>query len=347
MRSVTIVHVAEEAGVSVKTVSRVLNNEPNVKPEMRARVMVAVDKLGYSPSMAARRMGGSRSYLLIAFNDRQLTLDNWRSERGNNWIDQMLYGAMLRCEQSGYHLLFELLDLEPEGLDRRVAAILSSLQPDGVILTPPNSENETVLRVLKERQIPFVRMGSTGRGQGHKVYMDDRAAGEAVTRHLLDLGHRKIGFIAGSPRFQASLQRAEGYAAAMAASGINRHEAWQQPGDFTYDSGLAAAEALLALEDRPTAIMASNDEMALAALHVAQRLGIPVPEALSIVSFDDSPGVRFSVPPLTAVRQPTSEMAECAADILITASAEGDKSATSRRLLPFDLIVRGSSGRMG
>ena len=345
MRAVTIVHVAEKAGVSLKTVSRVLNNEPNVTPQTRDRVMAAVDKLGYSPSMAARRMGGSRSYLLIAFNDRQLTLDNWRSERGNNWIDQMLYGAMLRCEQSGYHLMFELIDLESDGLERRVTAILSSLQPDGVILTPPNSENETVLRVLRKREIPFVRMGSTSRGAGHKVFMDDKAAGEAVTRHLLDLGHRKIGFISGSPRFEASLQRAEGYSAAMAASGVNRHEAWVQPGEFTYESGLTAAETLLTLDDRPTAIMASNDEMALAALHVAQRLGISVPDDLSIVSFDDSPGVRFSVPPLTAVRQPTSEMAECAADILIAASADGGKPATSRRLLPFELIVRGSSGR--
>ncbi len=345
MRAVTIVHVAEKAGVSLKTVSRVLNNEPNVTPQTRDRVMAAVDELGYSPSMAARRMGGSRSYLLIAFNDRQLTLDNWRSERGNNWIDQMLYGAMLRCERSGYHLLFELIDLQSDGLERRVTAILSSLQPDGVILTPPNSENETVLRVLRKREIPFVRVGSSARGAGHKVYMDDRAAGEAVTRHLLELGHRKIGFISGSPRFQASLQRAEGYATAMAASGVNRHEAWVQPGDFTYESGLAAADALLALEDRPTAIMASNDEMALAALHVAQRLGIAVPADLSIVSFDDSPGVRFSVPPLTAVRQPTAEMAERAADILIAASAEGGKPATSRHQLPFELIVRGSSGR--
>ena len=196
-RPATIIHVAEKARVSVKTVSRVLNNEPNVTPDLKERVLAAVDKLGYSPSKAARTMAGSRSYLLVAFNDRRLTLDNWRSERGNEWIDQMLYGAMLRCEQSGYHLMFELVDRESDQLEKQITAVLSSLQPDGVILTPPNCEDPVVLGALKKRNIPFVRLNTPMRGQGARVYMDDRAAARQASKHLLGLGHTRIGMIAG------------------------------------------------------------------------------------------------------------------------------------------------------
>lgn len=341
MSKVTIRHVAAAAGVAVKTVSRVMNGEPNVSKDLQNRVMQAVDALGYVPSMAARRMGGSRSYLLVALNDRQNTINNWRSGRGNDWIDQMLYGTMLTCEAHGYRMLFELVEAGSDDLDRRVAAILSALQPDGVILTPPHSQNLALVEMLARRNVPVVRMGVAGEGVGFGVYMDDRAAAAEATRHLLDLGHRRIGFIAGSPRFEASRQRLEGYRDALEQADIGIEAALIAPGDFTFQSGAAAAETLLSRPDRPTAILASNDEMALAALHVASRLGIGVPE-LSLISFDDTPGVRLSVPGLTSVRQPISEMAAKAAELLIGVSKTGE-TAPSDHLLPFGLEVRGST----
>src|SRR4051812_24966201 len=109
MRNVTIRHVAAEAGVSIQTVSRVMNNGANVSEAVRARVMAAVAKLHYTPNIAARRMGGNKSYLIVALNDRVRTLDNWRSGRGNDWVDQMLFGAMQAAEAHGYHVLFELV----------------------------------------------------------------------------------------------------------------------------------------------------------------------------------------------------------------------------------------------
>ena len=342
MTKVTIRHVAAEAGVAVKTVSRVVNGEPNVTQELRDRVSRAVDRLGYVPSMAARRMGGSRSYLLVALNDRNNTINNWRSGRGNDWIDQMLHGAMLTCEANGYRMLFELVDGTSDDLDRKVVGVLSALQPDGLILTPPHSQNEALVQMLVRRKVPVVRLGVRAEGLGLGVYMDERAAGAAATRHLTSLGHVRIAFIAGSDRFEASESRRLGYLDALEEAGIPADPALQAPGDFTYESGLEATARLLSLDPRPTAVVASNDEMALAALHCAGRDGLSVPADLSIVSFDDTPGVRLSVPSLTSIRQPISEMAAKAAELLIAASKDGE-SLPADHLLPFRLIVRGST----
>lgn len=342
MTKVTIRHVAAEAGVAVKTVSRVVNGEPNVTPELRARVSRAVERLGYVPSMAARRMGGSRSYLLVALNDRTNTINNWRSGRGNDWLDQMLHGAMLACESQGYRFLFELVDAASEDLERKVVGILAALQPDGLILTPPHSQNETLIQMLLRRNVPVVRLGVPALGLGIGVYMDERAAGSAATRHLTMLGHERIGFIAGSDRFTASEARLKGYADALEEAGITLDPALLAAGDFTYDSGIMAVTDLLSLADRPTALVASNDEMALAALHCAGRVGLSVPADLSIISFDDTPGARLSVPALTSIRQPISEMAACAAQFLIAASRDGQTAPVDQQL-PFRLIVRGST----
>lgn len=342
MTKVTIRHVAAEAGVAVKTVSRVVNGEPNVTQELRNRVSQAVERLGYVPSMAARRMGGSRSYLLVALNDRNNTINNWRSGRGNDWIDQMLHGAMLACEAHGYRMMFELVDGTSDDLHRKVVGILSALQPDGLILTPPHSQDEVLVQMLVHRKVPVVRLGVPAHGLGLGVYMDDRAAGAAATRHLTALGHVRIGFIAGSERFAASEARRHGYTDALAEAGITVDPSLQAPGDFTFESGIEAATRLFSLDARPTALVASNDEMALAALHCAGRFGLSVPADLSIVSFDDTPGVRLSVPALTSIRQPISEMAAQAAELLIGVSRTGSDEPADH-LLPFRLIVRGST----
>ena len=344
MRPATIIDVAEKAGVSIKTVSRVMNNEPNVTPHMRERVMAAVNKLGYSPSNAARRMGGARSWLLISFNDRKLTIDNWQSARGNDWIDQMQYGAMLACERAHYHFMMELIDPESDDLVRDITSVISRLRPDGVLLTPPSSDNPTVLKVLSKLDIPFVRIGSAkGKGPGHRVFMDEKAATQEVTRHLLDLGHRRIALITGSPHHSSSLRKVEAFVKAMTKAGIAIDDMLVAPGDFTFDSGLEATRDLLDMTNPPTAIIGSNDEMTLAALHIAQQRGISVPGQLSLVSFDDGSGVRFSHPPITSVKQPVAAMAATGVDLLVAIAAGDDDRETSDTLLPFDLLVRAST----
>lgn len=343
---VTIRHVAAEAGVSLQTVSRVMNNEPNVRDAMRERVNAAVTKLGYTPSLAARRLAGSRSYLLLALNDRDRTIEGWRLGQGNDWVDQMLYGGMLTCAEHGYRMIFELVDTHSAQVEREVLAALSSLRPDGVILTPPHSDNPAITRLLEERGVPFARIGSDEDGAGFAIRMDDAAAGRAATEHLLDLGHRRIGFICGDPAYKLSTDRLAGYRQALAARGAPNDPALEQPGDFTFASGERAAAALLELADPPSAIVASSDQMTLATLHVAHRAGVRVPEDLSLVSFDDTPVVKFSVPPLTAVTQPVAAMAAAAADLLIQAAA-GREPGRERRVIPFTLAVRGSTARCG
>lgn len=339
--TITIDDVAAAAGVSRQTVSRVINHRPNVKDAVRTRVQEAVDRLGYVPNLSARRMGGARSYLILAVNDRQRTLENWRAGRGNDWVDQMLYGGMTECERHGYHLVFELIDTAPEKAESALAAILSALRPDGVILTPPHSDNPRLAALLAERSIACARVGHRD-GQGCvDVYMDEEGAAHAATTYLIGLGHRSLAFVAGSQSYGNSARRLAGFRQAIADAGLPAESGIVGTGDFKFDSAVAAIEAMLAAPSRPTAIIADNDEMAFAALHVADQHDLRVPYDLSVISFEDTPGVRFSVPPLTAVRQPTAEMIAKACARLIAISAGADNGGSFE--IPYALIERAST----
>jgi len=338
---VTIKHVAAEAGVSLQTVSRVINDGPNVRDEIKARVRAAIEKLGYVPSLAARRMGGRKSYLLLALNDRDRTIEGWRSGDGTDWVDQMLLGGMLKCAEHGYRMIFELVDTHDARVERAVSEALGAVHPDGVILTPPHGDNPVIIDFLQKRNMPFARIGSQT-GPGLAVAMDDGLAASAATDHLLALGHTRIGFISGSEDYSLSGARLAGYQSALQRAGVAIDPSLVGPGDFTFASGAAATRTLLALADPPTAIIASSDQMSLAALEVARSLGLDVPGQLSIVSFDDTPLVKFSRPALTAIRQPIAAMAAYAADMLIQAS-NGETVGTEARLLPFELIERAST----
>lgn len=341
-RAVTIKHVAAEAGVSLQTVSRVINNEPNVRPVVQDRVRAAVAKLGYVPSLAARRMGGSRSYLLMALNDRDRTIEGWQSGEGTDWVDQMLMGGMLKSAEYGYRMIFELVDTHSSQVEREVQAAVSAVHPDGVILTPPHSDNPLITELLSRQGLPFARIGSVSPGDGFAISMDDRKAAEVATEHLINLGHTRVAFITGSDEYALSSARLEGYKAALTKHGLPVDEALIGRGDFTYESGVRAAEILCGLDRPATGIVASNDQMALAALRVAGRRGLLVPEQMSIVSFDDTPIVRFSHPPLTAVVQPIAAMTAEAAQLLIRAK-NGDQDLPSAVTVAFGFAVRGST----
>jgi len=345
-QSVTIRHVAAEAGVSLQTVSRVVNNEPNVRPQVRERVNAAVKKLGYVPSLAARRMGGSRSYLILALNDRDRTIEGWQLGQGSDWIDQMLYGGMLKCAERGYRMIFELIDTHSAHVEREVNAALSSLRPDGVILTPPHSDSPAIIELLTAHNVPFARIGSDDASAGFAIRMDDGAAGAAAAEHLIGLGHRRIGFITGSDEYRLSGARTDGYRRAMAEAGLPVADEFVQPGDFSFEAGEAAMRAWLDLPEPVTAAIASSEQMALGALHVARDRGLDVPADLSLVSFDDTPAVRFSVPPITAITQPIAPMAAKAAELLIDA-ASGKEIEPGVHVIPFALAVRRSSAPPG
>lgn len=325
-KTVTIRDVAEDAGVSLQTVSRVVNGGPNVRQQLRDKVRASIERLGYVPSLAAQRMSGSRSYIILAINDRERTLADWRERRGTDWVDQMLLGGILTCSQHGYRMMVELIDTHSDHVERELGAAISALQPDGVILTPPHSENKLITALLAERGIPFARIGSNASGPGIALTMGDEGAAHLATSRLAELGHRRIAMIAGPAQYSLSGWRIEGWKRAMRERGLP-FEGLLEAGDFGYEAGTRAARALLDRNPDLTAIIASSDQMALAALEVARDRGLKVPGDLSLISFDNTPIVRFTQPPLTAIDQPIAETVSRAVEQLIVREPEGEDDA--------------------
>ncbi len=339
-QAVTIKHVAADAEVSLQTVSRVINNEPNVRPSMKERVQASIDKLGYVPSIAAQRMSGSRSYLILAINDRERTIADWRTRQGTDWVDQMLLGGMLKCAEHGYRMIFELVDTHNDHVERELGATIAALQPDGVILTPPHSDNPLITAFLAKRKIPFARIGSITPGPGISMTMDDEGSARRATEHLIALGHRRIGFIAGSEEYDLSNWRIDGWREAMEMAGLPQ-DGLCTSGDFSYESGVIAANTLLDQDAPPTAIIASNDQMTLATLDTANRRGLSVPHDLSLISFDNTPVVRFTDPKLTAIDQPIAATFSKAVELLIT---NGDTAVPHQPVVTEgSLVERGST----
>ncbi|QDZ08748.1 LacI family DNA-binding transcriptional regulator [Sphingomonas panacisoli] len=340
-QNVTIKHVAADAGVSLQTVSRVINKEPNVRPEMIERVQASIDKLGYVPSIAAQRMGGSRSRLILALNDRERTIEAWRLREGTDWVDQMLLGGMLTCAEHGYRMIVELVDTHSDHIERELQGAIAALQPDGVVLTPPHSENPLIVDLLVDHKISFARIGSIKPGPGFALTMDDERAARLATEHLVELGHKRIGFIAGSMEYELSGWRVDGWRESMAKAGLATDGLLAQ-GDFSYASGTAAARELLDVANPPTAIVASNDQMALATLEYARERGIEVPTDLSLVSFDDTPIVRFTHPPLTAIVQPIAAVSARAVELIIADQAGAEK-IDEPIVVPATIVLRAST----
>jgi LacI family transcriptional regulator len=343
-QSVTIKHVAADAGVSLQTVSRVINNGSSVRPALKEHVQASIDRLGYVPSIAAQRMSGSKSYLILAINDRDRTIADWRARQGRDWVDQMLLGGMLKCAEHGYRMIFELIDTHSDHVERELGAAIASLQPDGVILTPPHSENPLIVGLLAKHNIPFARIGSQQAGPGIAMTMGDTASARLATQYLIDLGHKQIGFIAGSSEFSLSQWRVDGWLAAMSEAGLNV-EGLLVRGDFSYEGGVVTANALLSRSNPPTAIIASNDQMALAVLDSAIGKGLNVPKDLSLISFDNSPVMRFTTPQLTAIDQPIAEIFSKAVELLI---ANGHGPEPLQPIMLDSLLVpRGSTAPPG
>jgi LacI family transcriptional regulator len=337
MKPITIKDVAARAGVSPKTVSRVINGEQHVRPEIRDNVLRIVAELDYRPNPFARSLSSSRSYLLGLFLD----------DPASGYAADVQLGALMRSRQRSYHLVVEPVDLASPHWIAEIEQSIRALRLDGAILTPPICDNAALLDMLEAAGLPYVRISPRGEFErSGMVEMDDFAAASEMTRHLLALGHRSIGFIRGDPKHSASRKRYEGFCATMAAGGVTVDDRYVSQGDFSFRSALAPATALLSAAERPTAVFASNDDMALGVLVTAMKLDVAVPEQLSIAGFDDAPTARAAWPPLSTIRQPKSEMAASAVDILVDPGYRSSMTdAQFRRLLPYELIVRGSTAK--
>lgn len=341
-RKPTITDVAKLAGVSMKTVSRVINKEPNVRDELRDRVLKAAGELGYQPNFSARSLAGNRSFqLAYLFGDP-----------GGDYAHGVQIGILDACRDAGYHLVVEQIDVDAPDVAQRTATLVAQLRLDGVVLSPPITDHPEVLGALKKAGVPYVRIAPDDPlDTSPAVRIDDAKAAAELTHYLVDLGHTEIGFIKGNPQHSAGRLRFEGFQQAMAERGLAVQPSLLEQGTFSYASGIDCAWRLLRRRARPTAIFASNDDMAAAVVAVAHESGIEVPEDLSVVGFDDAPIAQVVWPPLTTVRQPIREMARAAADMLIDHAADKDREAwpdpAPNRLLSYEMRVRRSSAPPG
>lgn len=327
----TIKDVSRMAGVSIKTVSRVLNRERYVRADTRERVETAMRDLSFSPSQAARTLAGTRSHQIALIYDNHSPF----------YIHQIQDGIWERCREQGIRMLAQPADVGSLTLAAEVGGLIDETHVDGIILSSPVTDAPAVLDELERRGIAFVRISpGTNHALTSSVFMDDVQAADDMTTHLINLGHRRIGFIVGHPNHMASDQRLFGYRRALDRAGIAFEPDLVRPGLFDFDSGAVAAKSLLDLPQAPTAIFASNDDMAAGVLAVAHARGIDIPDQLSVAGFDDTELARAVWPPLTTIRQPTRDLAYTAAAILL--SAEDD---VVHRRLDHKLIERGSTAR--
>ena len=319
--------VASRAGVAIKTVSRVLNGHPYVSADTRARVEAAMAALDFKPSVAARILSGAKS------NQIALIYDN----HSPYYMHQIQTGCWARCQQEGIRLLAQPVDVADPMVGEQVRGMVSETQVDGIILSSPVTDCEAVLRALEVIDVPFVRISpGTNHALTSSVFMDDAQAADDMTTHLINHGHRRIGFIKGHPNHMASDDRLFGYRRALDRAGIAYEPALVAEGEFDFDSGVRAAKVLLGSPEPPSAIFAANDDMAAGVLATAHDRGIDLPRQLSVAGFDDTTLARTVWPPLTTIRQPMFELAHTAASILITGGE------IAHRRLPHTLIERGS-----
>jgi LacI family transcriptional regulator len=331
---VTITDVALEAGVSLMTVSRVMNGKANVRSETRERVQQAITALNYSPSAAARNLAAA-SEIRIAL---------LYSNPSSGYLNEFLVGSLDQAARSHVQLMVQLCEREEERRETVQGLIESGI--DGLILPPPLCDAEEIQRLLQTSEVPGVAVAS-GRPAIFlsSVNIDDRAAAATMTRHLITLGHSRIGFIVGNPDQTASALRLYGYLDALEESGIVSEPELIVQGLFTYRSGLEAAHLLLEHKERPTAIFGSNDDMAAAVVSLAHRMGIEVPRELTVVGFDDAPQATATWPELTTIRQPIADMSRAAVIQLIEhirTRRQGRRFAPRHTQLAFELISRES-----
>jgi LacI family transcriptional regulator len=340
--SLTIYDIARSAGVSPKTVSRVINRNPQVGAELRDRVTRAIDELGYEPNLSARALKGPRGYTLAMLTSPELVHppadDDWFLVP---YVGALEAAALRTAQQYGYRFLVEGIHPDAEAMALDLARY-KRRQIDGVMLLPPACDHAPLLDALDARAIPFVRISpGVDLHRGATISIDDRGGARVATEHLLALGHRRIAMVAGPSEHAAATARVDGFRDAMA--GVD--DAWDAPieqGDFLPASGYRIAGELLDRADPPTAIFAANDGMAAGVIAAGIDRGLRLPRDLSVVGFDDTDAARYTWPPLTTIRQPLTLMARQAIELL-SAMVDGLPDAPAHVRLDHRLVLRKST----
>lgn len=334
----TINDVARLAGVSKKTVSRVINQSPFVKEETRENINRIIAEIGFSPDPQARGLAFRRSFLI------GLVYDNPNPQ----YVVNMQLGMLDAMRGSGYELVVHPCNRGNPTFLADFRRFIERQKLSGVVLTPSVSEDDRVKAILDEIGCGYIRIASVPVDEpAHIIVSNDRQGGRAAARHLAELGHTRIGFISGPPSFRSSHERHGGFVEELKDRGIALDEDSIIQGAYTFETGISCGAELLKRSPRPTAIFAANDEMAAGVLHAIRRAGLRCPDDVSVVGFDDFQIASSVWPPLTTVRTPTREIGRMAAEKLIGFSETDEDEAPAREAAPATspaLVVRDSTG---
>ena len=336
MRRSTIKDVAALAQVSLKTVSRVINDEPSVQARTKERVQQAIAELGYQPDPSARSLRSAQSYALGLLYDNP----------NPYYVIAVQNGVLSVCRETGYGLQIHPCDSTSPTLAAEIIELVQHARLAGIVLAPPMSERQPLVAELIAHGIRLVRIVSAAADPQDGtacVYVDDRDAAYEITEYLIQLGHGRIGFLWGGKSHGSSWERYKGYEEALRDYGIALDPDLVVEGDYSFDDGFRGARRLLTLAERPTAIFGSNDEIAAGVLAAAKSSGMNVPYDLSIAGFEDSPFSKQSWPALTTAKQATEEIARHAARRLLQEIRDQPAQAQPNEGFSPQLVVRGST----
>ncbi len=340
MTRATIADVARLAGVSIKTVSRVVNREPNVREATREKVEQAIAELSYRPNPSARNLASLRSHLIGLIYDDPSAYEIPSA----GYVISLQQGVLSACNAADYGLLIHPCNYRDRHVGAELKALVEQARPDGIVLAAPLSNMPKIVDAIAATGTPHVKLSpGEENGQQYTVATNDREICAEMVDYLASLGHERIGFITGHPRHMAIKHRFLGYKEGLERNGLPYRKEFVANGDNSFGSGEACANKLLALSAPPTAIFAANDDMAAGVIRCAHQLGIDVPGRLSVAGFDDISLAHQTSPPLTTIRQPLSAMAEHACQALISNLREGVE-LRGAEVVPATLMIRESTG---
>jgi len=330
--AVTIKDVSKDASVSIKTVSRVINNEANVAEATKKKVLASIKKLGFRPNKNAQSLRSNKSYMLALLYDNP----------NKSYLADVQSGIFNACKNSGYNLVIQECNYKSSKLTNDIIQFVKDFKIDGLVITPPLSDMQDFLSNLAANKIEHsVIAPRIMNPDSLYVSSNDYEAAYNLTSEIIKHRHRDIGFIKGHPKHSASLLRFNGFLAAMKKYGFKPNEQWIKQGNFSFESGFDAGVQIFESSKIPTAIFASNDSMAAGIMKSAQMKGIEVPNNLSLTGFDDSAIAQQIWPSLTTIKQPVQQMAAHAAKILI-AKFDGLVEKTESKEFKSELILRES-----
>jgi LacI family transcriptional regulator len=333
----TIKDVARLAGCSIKTVSRVINGEPYVTDETRARVKAAIRATGYAPNLSARRLVQNKSFMLCILMYPGLL--------------QPASAILARIMDIGFEENYDIL-IQPyfpthSRSKHKLVSLVNEQRIDGFVTTPPCDAEDFVVDLLDTYKVPLVQINPFHRPE-HTPFVasHDLEGARMITEHLLTLGHERIAFLKGPRNMRASLDRLEGYRQTLETHGIAMDPALVGDSEFTFDGGYTSARILMEQQNPPTAIFAGNDEAAYGVIYAAQELGLHIPEDLSVCGYDDFAMSKNIWPGLTTIHQPIDDLIATATQVLIQI-LKGAQPSSNEIFLPSEMVLRGSTAKPG